>query len=425
VIDLKVIREEPQRVADALRARGVAFPLDELLALDSERRRFLQEAEELRALRNRVSEEIARDKRDGRGAEGDVARMRAVGERIKALDPEIQAREERIDELVLQLPNLPHPSVPRGSSAADNVELRRWGEPRRFEFPPKPHWEIGEALGILDFARGAKLAGARFAVLWGIGAQLERALITFMLDLHTKEHGYREIWSPALANSASLRGTGQLPKFAEDLFRTQDDLWLIPTAEVPVTNLHRDEILPGDQLPLKYCAYTPCFRREAGSYGADARGLIRQHQFDKVELVRFARPETSYEELERLTADAEAVLQRLELPYQVVALCAGDLGFAAAQTFDLEVWMPGQGRYREISSCSNFEAFQARRAQIRFRPKGGGKAEFVHTLNGSGLAVGRTFAALLENCQQADGSVTVPKILRPYLDGIERIEVAR
>jgi len=425
VIDLKVIREEPQRVADGLRARGVAFPLDELLALDSEWRRFLQEAEELRALRNRVSEEIARAKRDGRGAEGDVARMRAVGERIKALDPEIRAREERIDELLLQLPNVPHASVPRGSSAADNVELRRWGEPRRFEFPPQPHWEIGEALGILDFARGAKLAGARFAVLWGIGAQLERALITFMLDLHTKERGYREIWSPALVNSASLRGTGQLPKFAEDLFRTQDDLWLIPTAEVPVTNLHRDEILPGDQLPLKYCAYTPCFRREAGSYGADARGLIRQHQFDKVELVRFVRPETSYEELESLTADAEAVLQRLELPYQVVALCTGDLGFAAARTFDLEVWMPGQGRYREISSCSNFEAFQARRAQIRFRPKGGGKAEFVHTLNGSGLAVGRTLAALLENCQQADGSVTVPKALRPYLDGIERIEAAR
>ena len=425
MIDLKVIREEPQRVADGLRARGVAFPLDELLALDSEWRRFLQEAEELRALRNRVSEEIARAKRDGRGAEGDVARMRAVGERIKALDPEIRAREERIDELLLQLPNVPHASVPRGSSAADNVELRRWGEPRRFEFPPQPHWEIGEALGILDFARGAKLAGARFAVLWGIGAQLERALITFMLDLHTKERGYREIWSPALVNSASLRGTGQLPKFAEDLFRTQDDLWLIPTAEVPVTNLHRDEILPGDQLPLKYCAYTPCFRREAGSYGADARGLIRQHQFDKVELVRFVRPETSYEELESLTADAEAVLQRLELPYQVVALCTGDLGFAAARTFDLEVWMPGQGRYREISSCSNFEAFQARRAQIRFRPKGGGKAEFVHTLNGSGLAVGRTLAALLENCQQADGSVTVPKALRPYLDGIERIEAAR
>ena len=425
MVDLKVIREEPQRIAEALQARGVAFPLDEILALDAERRRLLQEAEELRGLRNRVSEEIAQAKRQGQAAEREVARMREVGARLKTLDPEIRLREERIDALLLQLPNLPHESVPRGASAADNLEIRRWGEPRRFDFDPKAHWEIGEALGILDFARGAKLAGSRFTVLWGVGAQLERALITFMLDLHIREHGYRELWTPALVNSASLRGTGQLPKFADDLFQTQDDLWLIPTAEVPITNLHRDEILPENQLPLRYCGYTPCFRREAGSHGADVRGLIRQHQFDKVELVKFTKPQTSYDELELLTTDAEAVLQRLELPYQVVALCTGDLGFAAAKTFDLEVWMPGQGKYREISSCSNFEAFQARRAQIRFRPAAGGKAEFVHTLNGSGVAVGRTMAAILENCQQGDGGVTIPKALRPYLDGLERIEPPR
>ncbi len=425
MVDLKLIREEPQRIAEALQARGVGFSLDEILTLDAERRQLLREAEELRALRNRVSEEIAEAKRQGQAAEREVARMREVGDRLKSLDPEIRAREERIDALLLQLPNLPHESVPRGASAADNREIRRWGEPRRFDFAPKAHWEIGEALGILDFARGAKLAGSRFTVLWGVGAQLERALITFMLDLHIREHGYQEIWPPALVNSASLRGTGQLPKFADDLFQTQDDLWLIPTAEVPITNLHRDEILAGDQLPLRYCAYTPCFRREAGSHGADVRGLIRQHQFDKVELVKFTKPQTSYDELELLTTDAEAVLQRLELPYQVVALCTGDLGFAAAKTFDLEVWMPGQGKYREISSCSNFEAFQARRAQIRFRPAAGGKAEFVHTLNGSGVAVGRTMAAILENCQQGDGSVTIPKALRPYLDGLERIEPPR
>ncbi|MBI1893808.1 MAG: serine--tRNA ligase [Candidatus Rokubacteria bacterium] len=425
MVDLKLIREEPQRIAEALQARGVGVSLDEILTLDAERRQLLREAEELRAFRNRVSEEIAEAKRQGQAAEREVARMREVGDRLKSLDPEIRAREERIDALLLQLPNLPHESVPRGASAADNREIRRWGEPRRFDFAPKAHWEIGEALGILDFARGAKLAGSRFTVLWGVGAQLERALITFMLDLHIREHGYRELWTPALVNSASLRGTGQLPKFADDLFQTQDDLWLIPTAEVPITNLHRDEILPGDQLPLRYCAYTPCFRREAGSHGADVRGLIRQHQFDKVELVKFTKPQTSYDELELLTTDAEAVLQRLELPYQVVALCTGDLGFAAAKTFDLEVWMPGQGKYREISSCSNFEAFQARRAQIRFRPAAGGKAEFVHTLNGSGVAVGRTMAAILENCQQGDGSVTIPKALRPYLDGLERIEPPR
>ncbi len=425
MVDLKLIREEPQRIAEALQARGVGFSLDEILTLDAERRQLLREAEELRALRNRVSEEIAEAKRQGQAAEREVARMREVGDRLKSLDPEIRAREERIDALLLQLPNLPHESVPRGASAADNREIRRWGEPRRFDFAPKAHWEIGEALGILDFARGAKLAGSRFTVLWGVGAQLERALITFMLDLHIREHGYRELWTPALVNSASLRGTGQLPKFADDLFQTQDDLWLIPTAEVPITNLHRDEILSGDQLPLRYCAYTPCFRREAGSHGADVRGLIRQHQFDKVELVKFTKPQTSYDELELLTTDAEAVLQRLELPYQVVALCTGDLGFAAAKTFDLEVWMPGQGKYREISSCSNFEAFQARRAQIRFRPAAGGKAEFVHTLNGSGVAVGRTMAAILENCQQGDGSVTIPKALRPYLAGLERIEPPR
>ncbi len=425
MVDLKVIREEPQRIAEALQARGAAFPLEEVLALDVERRQLLRVAEELRAVRNRVSEDIAESKRQGRAVEGEVARMREVGDRIKALDPEIRLCEERIETFLLQLPNLPHDSVPRGASAADNVEVRRWGEPRRFDFTPRPHWEIGEALGILDFARGAKLAGSRFTVLWGVGAQLERALISFMLDLHIKEHGYQEIWTPALVNSASLRGTGQLPKFADDLFQTQEDLWLIPTAEVPVTNLHRDEILPGDRLPLKYCAYTPCFRREAGSYGADVRGLIRQHQFDKVELVKFTTPETSYEELERLTVDAEAVLQRLELPYRVIALCTGDLGFAAAKTLDLEVWIPAQGTYREISSCSNYEAFQARRAQIRFRPASGGKAEFVHTLNGSGVAVGRTMAALLENYQQGDGSVTIPKALRPHLDGLERIEPPR
>ena len=425
MVDLKLIREEPQRVSEGLQARGVVFPFEELLALDRERRRLLREAEELKAEHNRASGQIWRDYPGG-AIPGDVReKMRDRAERIKQFDAQIDALDVRIQTLLLELPNLPHDSVPRGVSAADNVEVRRWGQPRRFDFEPRPHWELGESLGILDFARGAKLAGARFTVLWGVGAQLERALITWMLDLHTREHGYQEVWTPALVNSASLRGTGQLPKFADDLFQTQDDLWLIPTAEVPVTNLHRDEILPGERLPLKYCAYTPCFRREAGSYGAEVRGLIRQHQFDKVELVKFTAPETSYDELERLTADAEVVLQRLELPYQVVALCTADLGFAAAKTFDLEVWMPGQGRYREISSCSNFEAFQARRAQIRFRPAGGGKAEFVHTLNGSGVAVGRTMAALLENYQQSDGSVTIPKALRSYLDGLERIEPPR
>jgi seryl-tRNA synthetase len=351
--------------------------------------------------------------------------MRELGERIKALDEEARRREEQLEAFLMGLPNLPHESVPVGRDCADNAEVRRWGEPPRLAFPPKPHWEIGEGLGILDFERASRMAQARFAVLTGLGARLERALINFMLDLHTKEHGYTEVYPPLLVNAAAMTGTGQLPKFAEESFKTKDEgLYMIPTAEVPVTNLHREEILPPGTLPLSYVAFTPCFRREAGSYGKDTRGLIRQHQFNKVELVKFTETGRSYEALEQMTRDAETVLRRLGLPHRVVALCTGDLGFASAKTYDIEVWLPSQsasGGYREISSVSNCEAFQARRANIRYRPAPKAPVEYAHTLNGSGVAVGRTWLAILENYQEADGRVRIPDALRPYMDGLERI----
>ncbi|MBI2878579.1 MAG: serine--tRNA ligase [Candidatus Rokubacteria bacterium] len=421
MLELAYVREHAGEVELALKARGAAFPLAALLEADARRRQLLREAEELKALRNRVSAQIAEAKRRGEEPAEAIAEMRAVGDRIKGLDAEVRAVEAGIEPLLLQLPNPPHASVPVGAGPEENVEVRRWGEPRAFDFEPRPHWEVGERLGILDFERAAKLAGARFAVLWGWGARLERALISFMLDLHLREHGYQEAWVPYLVSRETMTGTGQLPKFADDLFQTQDDLWLIPTAEVPLTNLHRGEILKEAELPKRYVAYTPCFRREAGSYGADTRGLIRQHQFDKVELVKLATPATSYDELEGMVRDAEAVLQRLGLPYRIVALSTGDLGFASAKTYDLEVWLPAQGKYREISSCSNCEAFQARRLELKYRPAAGGKVEYCHTLNGSGLAVGRTLIAVLESYQEEDGSVTIPEALRPYMGGLERI----
>jgi len=423
VLDIKLIRNEPDKVREAMRRRGEDAPIDEVLALDEQRRSLVTEVEQLKARRNQVSEEIARAKRAGQDATEIIAAMREVSDRIKALDDQVRDVEARLEQLLLTIPNIPHESVPYGQSEEDNVEVRRWGEPRQFDFAPKAHWDIGTGLGILDFERGAKVAGARFAVYRGAGARLERALINFMIDVHTQEHGYTEIWPPFLANTASMTGTGQLPKFAEDMFRCQgEDLYLIPTAEVPVTNLHRDEILDGDQLPIYYVAYSACFRAEAGAHGRDTRGLIRQHQFNKVELVKFVKPEDSYDELEKLVADAEAILQRLELPYRVTMMCTADVGFAAAKKYDPEVWMPSYGRYVEISSCSNFEDFQARRANIRFRRHPKAKPEFVHTLNGSGLAVGRTVAAILENYQNPDGSVTIPDALRPYMGGMTRIE---
>jgi seryl-tRNA synthetase len=428
VLDLRQIREQPEAVAARLATRGGAVEpqLKELLALDGERRARLREAEELKAERNRVSEAIGLARRHGQDTGADMARMRVVADRIRALDADVKALDERIRALLLQLPNLPHESVPVGGSAEDNVEVRRWGEPRRFAFTPRTHDELGQALGLLDFERAARIAKSRFAVLWGAAARLERALAQFMLDLHTREHGYTEVWTPHLVSADTMLATGQLPKFEEQLFKTQepDDnrtLYLIPTAEVPLTALHGDEILPEATLPRRYVACTPCYRREAGTYGQDTKGMLRQHQFDKVELVKVTTPAQSYEELESMTRNAEEVLRRLELPYRVVVLCTGDVGFSAAKTYDIEVWLPGQGRYREISSCSNCEAFQARRAGIRYRPAGGGKAEFCHTLNGSGLAVGRTLIAVLENYQEADGTVTIPAALRPYMDGLERL----
>ncbi|GIW08641.1 MAG: serine--tRNA ligase [Dehalococcoidia bacterium] len=417
MLPLAYLREHADAVRTMLAQRGTDAPLDQILALDERRRAIIAENEALKQRRNEVSRQIGRDKE--RLAElRDV--MRQVGERIKALDDEQRAIEAELDDLLLRVPNMPHQSVPIGATSDDNPVVRMWGERQSFAFTPKPHWEIGETLGILDLARAAKISGSRFVVLRGAGAALERALITFMLDVHIREHGYTEIWPPYLVETKVMVGTGQLPKFAGDFYETQDGLSLIPTAEVPVTNLHREEILEPGTLPIRYVAFTPCFRTEAGSAGRDTRGMIRVHQFDKVELVKFVAPETSYDELEALTRDAETILQRLGLHYRTVALCTGDLGFASAKTYDLEVWMPGQDRYVEISSCSNFEAFQARRARIQFRREAGARAEYVHTLNGSGLAVGRTLAAVLENYQQADGSVVVPQALRPYLD-VDRI----
>jgi seryl-tRNA synthetase len=429
MLDIKVIREQAEAVEKALRTRGMPLSLKEILKVDDERREKLQVVEALKAERNVGSHDIGLVRRRGEDAVGAMARMGEIGERIKAIDAEVKGKKEQIDAMLLQLPNLPHSSVPVGSSTDENRVVRQWSQPRGFSFAPKAHWDLGEALGILDFKRAAKTAKSRFTILWGMGARLERALVQFMLDLHTREHGYQEVWVPHLVNANTMLGTAQLPKFEEQLFKTVDaeegrELYLIPTAEVPLTALHADEVLPADSLPRKYVAFTPCYRREAGTYGKDTKGMIRQHQFDKVELVKITTPETSYDELETMVEDAEEVLKRLELPYRVVLLCSGDMGFAAAKTYDLEVWLPEQGRYREISSCSNCEAFQARRLKIRYRGKSSvafGPPGHVHTLNGSGLAVGRTLIAILENCQEADGSVVIPGALRPYMDGLERI----
>ena len=426
MLDLRLVRENPAVVQAGLARRGVTLDLAEFLALDAKRRTAQQDIEALRRKRNEVSEEIGRLKKTGQPAEDKVAEMRAVGDTIAALEKSTGEVDEAQRSILLTLPNLPHTSVPDGKDENDNKEIRRWsllgGEPPKFSFEPKPHWDLAEYLDIIDFNRAAKIAGARFALYKGMGAQLERALINFMLDLHTTEHGYLEVLPPFMVNKASMTATGQLPKFEEELFKVENGTYyLIPTAEVPVTNIYQDEVVPEENLPVLYTAYTPCFRREAGSYGKDTRGLIRQHQFNKVELVKFAKPEHSYEELEKLTADAEDVLKRLGLPYRVIVLCTGDMGFSAAKTYDIEVWLPAQNRYREISSCSNFEDFQARRGNIRYRPKGGKKTELLHTLNGSGLAVGRTVVAILENYQQPDGSVIIPEVLRPYMGGAERI----
>ena len=421
MLDIKFIRSNPEKVKEALEKRREKINLEELLELDQKRRELLVEAGSLKEKRNAVSEEIGQLKKEKKEAQEKILAMREISARIKELDSQVKEIEEKINKLLLEIPNIPHQSVPLGEDEKDNIEIRRWGEPRQFNFTPLPHWDIGEALDILDFERGAKLAAARFTVLKGLGAKLERALINFMLDLHTAEHRYKEIFPPFLVNAETMTGTGQLPKFEGDLFKCENGLYLVPTAEVPLTNLHQQEILEEDNLPLYYTAYTACFRKEAGSYGKDVRGLIRQHQFNKVELVKICRPEESYQELESLTQDAEEVLKRLELPYRVIVLCTGDMGFSSAKTYDLEVWLPGQGRYREISSCSNCEDFQARRAMIRYRSKDKEKVNFVHTLNGSGLAVGRTLVAILENYQQEDGSVIIPQTLRSYMGGVERI----
>ena len=417
-----MIRQNPEKIAAGLARRGLTAGLDNFLELDSRRRELLVEAEALKNRRNQVSAEVAQRKKKGQDATELIAAMREVADRIKELDEAIRTTEEELQQLLLTIPNIPHESVPDGLDDTANVEVRRWGELPQFDFEPLPHWEIAEKLNIIDFERGSKVAGARFVFYRGAGARLERALVNFMLDLHTIKHGYTEIFPPFMVNSNSMVGTGQLPKFAADMFHVEGtDYYLIPTAEVPVTNLYSGEILDGEQLPIYHVAYSACFRAEAGAAGRDTRGLIRQHQFNKVELVKFSRPENSYEELEKLTRDAEEVLQLLGLPYRVVVLSTGDLGFSAAKTYDLEVWLPSAATYREISSCSNFEDFQARRAGIRFRPGPKEKPRFVHTLNGSGVAVGRTVAAILENYQQKDGTVLIPKALKPYMGGLEVI----
>ena len=412
-------------VSGKMRERGQAMNLDRFIALDAERREIIREVEGLRSERNAVSKQIGEKKKNKEDATDIIARMGDVSNRIKELDEALKKTDDDLAAILMTLPNVPHESVVCGKGAEDNPVVRVLGEKPQFSFAPRPHWEIGESLNILDFARGAKITGARFTLYRGLGARLERALINFMLDLHTGRHGYTEVMTPFMVNRESMTGTGQLPKFEEDLFRIDKvDYFLIPTAEVPVTNIHRDEILSEKELPIYYVAYSPCFRAEAGSYGKDTRGLIRQHQFNKVELVKFSKPESSYEELEKLTLNAEEVLKRLKIPYRTVCLCTADLGFSSAKTYDLEAWLPGQDGYREISSCSNFEEFQARRASIRFRREESGKVEFVHTLNGSGLAVGRTLVAILENYQQADGSVVIPEALRPYMGGVDRIPAA-
>lgn len=426
MLDTAQLRDAFDETRRRLQTRGPGADavLERLQELDRVRRELLPRVESLKAERNRSGELIAQAKRAGQDAADLLAQNKQRADEIKALDAELAALEAEREPLLLALPNTPHASVPVGASADDNVEVRRWGTPRTFDFEPKAHWDLGPALGILDFERAARMSGARFAVLWREGARLSRALINFMLDLHTREHGYIEVEPPFLVNRTALTGTGNLPKFEQDLFRIAGewDLFLIPTAEVPLTNLHREETLDDGELPRRYTAYTPCFRSEAGSYGADVRGLIRQHQFDKVELMTFAAPEHSFDELERLTGCAETVLQRLGLPYRTVLLCTGDMGFASAKTYDIEVWLPSQRMYREISSCSNTEAFQARRAGIRYRPQGGGKLAHVHTLNGSGLAVGRTLIAIMENYQEADGSIRIPDALVPYMGGVTTIQ---
>jgi len=423
MLEAKYIREHLDEVRERLALRGQAINLDQFILIDGERRKTIQEWERLRALQKKVSDEVSKKKREGQDASGLIEEMKKVSQDLKGLDGVVEEKEKILQDSLLTIPNLPHASVPAGKDPSDNVEVKRWGEIPKFDFKPKPHWDLGEELGILDFKNGAKITGARFTLYWDLGAKLERALINFMLDLHTREHGYREVLPPFMVNRTSMTGTGQLPKFEEELFKVEGtDYFLVPTAEVPVTNIHQDEVLEEKVLPLYYTAYTPCFRKEAGSYGKDTRGLIRQHQFNKVELVKFARPGSSYDELEKLLSDAEEVLKRLKLPYRVVNLCSGDLGFSASKTYDIEVWLPGQETFKEISSCSNFEDFQARRAKIRYRISGKSKTEYVHTLNGSGLAVGRTLVAILENYQQADGSVIIPEVLRHYLYGVEIIE---
>jgi len=422
MLEAKYIREHLEEVQKRLGTRGQAINLDQFVLIDGERRKTIQEWERLRALQKKVSDDVSKRKREGQDASGLIEEMKKVSQDLKGLDGIIEEKERALQDFLLTVPNLPHSSVPFGKDPSDNVEVRRWGDIPKFDFKPKAHWDLGEELGILDFKTGAKITGARFTLYWDLGAKLERALINFMLDLHTREHGYREVLPPFMVNRTTMTGTGQLPKFEEELFKVEGtDYFLIPTAEVPVTNIHQDEVLEEKTLPLYYTAYTPCFRKEAGSYGKDTRGLIRQHQFNKVELVKFTKPENSYEELEKLLSNAEEILKRLKLPYRVVNLCTGDLGFSASKTYDIEVWLPGQDTFKEISSCSNFEDFQARRAKIRFRISGKSKTEYVHTLNGSGLAVGRTLVAILENYQQADGSVVIPEVLRPYLYGVERI----
>ena len=425
MLDLNFVRDNQPRVEEMLRQRGAdpAAVLKDFLAVDTQRRQAITESETMKARRNKASEDIAKLKKAGQDATAAIAETKELREQIQILEKTAADLDARLQEILSGIPNVPHESVPVGQSPEGNVEIRQWGAPPKFDFTPKPHWELGAELGILDLERAVKLTGARFAVYWDMGAKLERALANFMLDLHTREHGYTEVLPPYLVNSESMYGTGQLPKFAADLFRVphgEKDLWLIPTAEVPVTNLYRDEVLDSARLPISLTAYTPCFRSEAGSYGKDVRGIIRQHQFQKVELVKFAHPESSYDEHEKLTRNAETVLQKLGLHYRTVTLCTGDMGASPAKTYDIEVWLPGQQLFREISSCSNFESYQARRANIRYRPEGKNKTEFIHTLNGSGLAVGRTWVAIVENYQQADGSVLIPQVLRPYI-GAERI----
>jgi len=425
MLDLNFVRDNLPLIEEQLRQRGLdpAEVLKDFREIDTQRRQAITEGETMKARRNRASEEVAKRKKSGQDASALISETKQLREQIQERERAAGELEARLQQILAGIPNVPNQSVPVGKTAEDNVEVRRWGKPPKFDFTPKPHWELGEQLGVLDLERAAKISGARFAVYWDLGAKLERALANFMLDLHTREHGYTEVLPPYLANSDSMYGTGQLPKFASDLFRVphgDKELWLIPTAEVPVTNLYRDEVLDASRLPVSLTAYTPCFRSEAGSYGKDVRGIIRQHQFQKVELVKFSRPEDSYQQLEKLTGDAEQVLQKLGLHYRVVALCTADLGFSSAKTYDIEVWLPGQQLFREISSCSNFESFQARRADIRYRPEGKNKTEFVHTLNGSGLAIGRTWVAIVENYQQPDGSVVIPEALQPYM-GTDRI----